>query len=84
MAQGVSVEGFYAESRRESASGDVESWQRIGGPCKTQERAKAECTKELKAAGNKRLWFRTVDELGAVYQISAPPHSWRLRWVNAV
>lgn len=79
------MEGFYAESRRESASGDVESWQRIGGPYKTQERAKAECAKELKAAGNKRIWFRTVaaDERGTIYQISVPPHAWRLRWVNA-
>lgn len=79
------MNGWYAESRRESASGDVESWQRIGGPYRTQERAKAECAKELKAASNKRLWFRTVadDERGTVYQMSVPPHAWRLRWVNA-
>lgn len=79
------MNGWHAESRRESIDGDVELWQRIGGPYKTQERAKAECAKELKAAGNKLLWFRTVadDERGTVYQISAPPHAWRLRWTNA-
>lgn len=77
--------GWYAESRRESVDGDVEAWQRIGGPYKTQERAKAECSKELKAAFSKRIWFRTVanDERSTVYQISVPPHAWRLRWANA-
>ena len=79
------MEGWYAEFRRESVEGDVEPWQRIGGPYKTQEQAKAECAKKLKSASNKLLWFRTVadDERGTVYQISAPPHAWRLRWVNA-
>lgn len=78
--------GWFAEGRREGADGAVEQWQRIGGPYKTQERAKAECAKELKHASNKRLWFRTVadDERGTVYQISVPPYAWRLRWVNAV
>lgn len=78
--------GWFAESRRESVDGDVEPWGRIGGPYKTQERAKAECAASLKHASNKRLWFRTVsdDERGTVYQISVPPHAWRLRWVNAV
>lgn len=79
------MQGWYAESRIESESGYVGPWYRIGGPYKTQERAKTECAKKLKAASNKRLWFRTVadDERGTVYQISAPPHAWRMRWVNA-
>jgi|NOAtaT_7_FD_contig_41_1467344_length_530_multi_1_in_0_out_0_1 hypothetical protein len=80
------MRGWYAEARREGVDGNVEAWQRIGGPYNTQERAKAECAKELKWASNKRLWFRTVadDDRGTVYQMSVPPHAWRLRWVNAV
>lgn len=80
------MKGWYAEARREGADGEVEDWERLGGPYKTQERAKAQCAKQLKCASNKRLWFRTVadDERATVYQVSVPPHAWRLRWANAV
>lgn len=79
------MNGWYAEVRRGGNNGEWESWNRLGGPYRTQERAKAECAKELKHSANKQLWFRTVadDERGTVYQESKPPHSWRLRWQNA-
>lgn len=78
--------GWFAEGRWFGPNGETGAWQRLGGPYKTQERAKAECAAELKFAANKRVEFRTVanDERGTVYQMSVPPHAWRLRWVNAV
>lgn len=78
--------GWFAEGRWLGPNGEAGKWQRLGGPYKTQERAKAECASELRFATNKRAEFRTVadDERGTVYQMSMPPHAWRLRWVNAV
>ena len=77
--------GWFAEGRSEAQDGHWGEWQRLGGPYSTQERAKAECAKALKGSLSKRIEFRTVadDERGTVYQVSRPPHGWRLRWVNA-
>ncbi len=77
---------WFAEGRWFGPNGETGQWQRLGGPYKTQERAKAQCKTELKFSGNKRVEFRTVvdDARGTVHQISVPPHAWRLRWVNAV
>lgn len=81
--------GWFAESRRMAVDGSAaESWARIGGPYKTQERTKAECKKVVLAEPQNaaRIEFRTVADnpSGTVYQECKPPHGHRLRWINAI
>ncbi len=78
---------WFAEVRRLGDDGMKDDWQRLGGPYKSQERAKAECKKEFNGCAHnwRRLEFRTVadDERGTVYQLCMPPHGWKLRWVDS-
>lgn len=74
---------WFAEFRQEKGS-----WTRLRElPYKHQEQAKAACKAKLASdpANTALLIFRTVadDATATVYEMSLPPHGWRLRWIDS-
>ena len=63
---------------------DSQQWHPLGSAMPLADRAKRLCKALVKAEPHNahRLQFRLLDSAGATYQVSAPPHKSRMRWVD--